>query len=157
MDPLTLVMLAVLGVLVFFMFRNSRKRQKDQASLQSQMVAGAEVMTNFGMYGTILSIDEESNRVALEIAPGTVVSLHRQTIARVVEPTADDDTVSDEDTDAVASGTDDPYAARTAELNKDTAIVMGEPEFGQRASDTNPAPDRTETTSPKSDPTKGDA
>jgi preprotein translocase subunit YajC len=153
MDPLTLVMLAVLGVLVFFMFRNSRKRQKDQASLQSQMVAGAEVMTNFGMYGTILSIDEESNKVALEIAPGTVVSLHRQTIARVVEPSV----VDDNDTDAVASDIDEPYAARSAELNKDTAIVMGEPEFGQRTNDVTPAPDRTETTSPKSDPTKGDA
>ena len=120
MDPLTLVMLAVLAVLVFFMFRNGRKRQKDQAALQSQMVAGAEVMTNFGMYGTILSIDEEANKVALEIAPGTVVHLHRQTIARVVEPT-----VAESDAEPVP----------TVQLNKDDAIVMGEPEFGQRVTD----------------------
>ena len=119
MDPLTLVMLAVLAVLVFFMFRNGRKRQKDQAALQSQMVAGAEVMTNFGMYGTILSIDEEANKVALEIAPGTVVHLHRQTIARVVEPT-----VAETETEVEA-----------ARLNQDDAIVMGEPEFGQRVTD----------------------
>lgn len=122
MDPLTLVMLAVLAVLVFFMFRNGRKRQKDQAALQSQMVAGAEVMTNFGMYGTILSIDEEANKVALEIAPGTVVHLHRQTIARVVEPT-------------VAESDSELEPAPTAQLNQDTAIVMGEPEFGQRVTD----------------------
>ncbi|MBG6059827.1 preprotein translocase subunit YajC [Cryobacterium sp. MP_M5] len=122
MDPLTLVMLAVLAVLVFFMFRNGRKRQKDQAALQSQMVAGAEVMTNFGMYGTILSIDEEANKVALEIAPGTVVHLHRQTIARVVEPT-------------VAETESEVEPAPTAQLNKDDAIVMGEPEFGQRVTD----------------------
>ncbi len=122
MDPLTLVMLAVLAVLVFFMFRNGRKRQKDQAALQSQMVAGAEVMTNFGMYGTILSIDEEANKVALEIAPGTVVHLHRQTIARVVEPT-------------VAESESEVEPAPTVQLNKDDAIVMGEPEFGQRVTD----------------------
>ncbi|TFC15363.1 preprotein translocase subunit YajC [Cryobacterium algoritolerans] len=122
MDPLTLVMLAVLAVLVFFMFRNGRKRQKDQAALQSQMVAGAEVMTNFGMYGTILSIDEEANKVALEIAPGTVVHLHRQTIARVVEPT-------------VAESDSEVEPAPTAQLNQDNAIVMGEPEFGQRVTD----------------------
>ncbi|TFD71056.1 preprotein translocase subunit YajC [Cryobacterium fucosi] len=122
MDPLTLVMLAVLAVLVFFMFRNGRKRQKDQAALQSQMVAGAEVMTNFGMYGTILSIDEEANKVALEIAPGTVVHLHRQTIARVVEPT-------------VAESESEVEPAPTARLNQDDAIVMGEPEFGQRVTD----------------------
>ncbi|TFC51682.1 preprotein translocase subunit YajC [Cryobacterium sp. TMT1-21] len=118
MDPLTLVMLVVLAALVFFMFRNSRKRQKDQAALQAQMVAGAEVMTNFGMYGTILSIDEEANKVALEIAPGTVVQLHRQTIARVIEPT-------------VAESEDAPVA----EIGQDTAGVMNEPEFGQRVAD----------------------
>ena len=43
MDPLTLVMLAVLALLVFFMFRNGRKRQKDTLSLQSKMVPGADV------------------------------------------------------------------------------------------------------------------
>ncbi len=122
MDPLTLVMLAVLAVLVFFMFRNGRKRQKDQAALQSQMVAGAEVMTNFGMYGTILSIDEEANKVALEIAPGTVVHLHRQTIARVVDP-------------IVAETESDVDSLEAAERNEDSAIVMGEPEFGQRVTD----------------------
>ena len=123
MDPLTLVMLAVLAALVFFMFRNSRKRQKDLAALQAQMVVGAEVMTNFGMYGTILAIDEEANKVALEIAPGTVVQLHRQTIARVVEP-------------IVA----EPEEEGVAELNQDTATVMGEPDFGQRVADTDDEP-----------------
>jgi len=104
------------------MFRNGRKRQKDQAALQSQMVAGAEVMTNFGMYGTILSIDEEANKVALEIAPGTVVHLHRQTIARVVDP-------------IVAETESDVDSLEAAALNEDSAIVMGEPEFGQRVTD----------------------
>ncbi|MCY7289318.1 MAG: preprotein translocase subunit YajC [Cryobacterium sp.] len=123
MDPLTLVMLAVLAALVFFMFRNSRKRQKDQAALQSQMVVGAEVMTNFGMYGTILAIDEEANKVALEIAPGTVVQLHRQTIARVVE-----------------SVMVEPEEEAVVELNQNSATVMGEPDFGQRVADTDDEP-----------------
>ncbi|TFB90405.1 preprotein translocase subunit YajC [Cryobacterium algoricola] len=145
MDPLTLVMLAVLALLVFFMFRNGRKRQKEQASLQSQMVAGANVMTNFGMYGTILSIDEEANKVELEIAPGTVVQMHRQAISRVVEPA-----VTADDADAeLESSVDDTHTAR---LNEDNAIVMGEPEFGERIADDAPSTDST-----KSDPTKGDA
>lgn len=115
-DITTMLMLAVLAVLVFFMFRNGRKRKADLEALQAQMVVGADVMTNFGMYGTIVSIDEAENRVALEIAPGTVVQIHRQTIARVVEPT-------------VAETEDAP----AAELNRDQGTVMGEPEFGQRA------------------------
>lgn len=105
MDPITLLMLAVLAVLIFFMFRNSRKRQRDAASLQEKMVVGAEVMTNSGVYGTLLSIDEEANQVMVETTPGTVLRLHRQTVARVVEhEVADVDDTEMNDTSEV----DDP-------------------------------------------------
>lgn len=126
-DPLTLVMLAVLALLVFFMFRNGRKRKKDQEALQSTMVAGADVMTNFGMYGTIVSIDEQENKVALLIAPGTIVQIHRQTIARVVTPPEDLPLAAES---SVADGT---VVGETE--------TFGEPEFGQRLdgdSDTRP-------------------
>ena len=46
-------MLAVLAVLVFFMFRNGRKRKRDLEALQSTMVPGAKIMTSSGIYGTI--------------------------------------------------------------------------------------------------------
>ncbi|MFB2583945.1 preprotein translocase subunit YajC [Herbiconiux liukaitaii] len=79
-------MLAVLAVLVIFMFRNSRKRQAQARELQDQVAVGAEVMTNFGLYGTILEMDEEENQVLLETTPGTVLKVHRQTVTRVVSP-----------------------------------------------------------------------
>ena len=113
-DPFTIIMLVVLAVLIFFMFRNSRKRQQemhDARELQAKVVAGAKVMTNFGVFGTILSIDEEENQVELESTPGTVLTVHRQTIARVVD------------------------AAEEAPATS-TAAVAGEPEFGQRVDDT---------------------
>lgn len=108
-DPFTIIMLAVLAVLIFFMFRNSRKRQADARELQSKVQAGAKVMTNFGVFGTILSIDEEDNQVLLETSPGTVLTVHRQTIARVVEPKVED--------------------------LDEAAAVDGEPEFGERVID----------------------
>ena len=140
MDPLTLVMLAVLALLVFFMFRNGRKRQKDTLALQSKMVAGADVMTNFGLYGTIVSIDEEENKVALEIAPGTIVQIHRQTIARVVEPT-------EATYDIVLPESDDNAAV--------TPTTAGEPEFGQRTA-FEPTTEQAETDN-NTEPKKGDA
>lgn len=112
-DPFTIIMLAVLAVLIFFMFRNSRKRQADARNLQAKVQPGAKVMTNFGVFGTILSIDEDENQVLLETSPGTVLTVHRQTIARVVEP-AEVDT--------------------TTEVGPDD--VEGEPEFGERVDDT---------------------
>jgi len=125
MDPMTLVMLAVLAVLVFFMFRNGRKRKAEQEKLQSTMVPGADVMTNFGLFGTIVSIDEVDNKVALEIAPGTVVHLHRQAIARVVEPVAESSAAEAVDGDVTAPGLDETHGR-----------LVGDPEFGERLDET---------------------
>ena len=108
MDPLTLIMLAVLAVLIIFMVRNSRKRKRDTEELATKITEGAYVMTNFGLYGTILSIDTENNVIILESTPGTVVKVHRQTVTRVV-PTEDE-------TVAVA----------------ETAVDEHAPEFGER-------------------------
>ena len=43
---------------------------------------GAKVMTTFGVFGTVLSIDEENNQVTIESGPGTVLRVHRQAIGR---------------------------------------------------------------------------
>ncbi len=92
MDPLTIVMLGILALLIFFMFRNSRKRKAEQEMLQEKMVPGAEVMTNFGLFGTLVSVDDDSNVATIETSPGSTVRVHRQTLARVIEdePTVDD-------------------------------------------------------------------
>lgn len=92
MDPLTIVMLGVLALLIFFMFRNSRKRKQELENLQEKMVPGAEVMTNFGLFGTLVSIDEDANVAVIETSPGSTVRVHRQTLARVIE----DDVVEEE-------------------------------------------------------------
>ncbi len=86
MDIMTLGMLAVLVVLIFFMFRNNRKRQAEAKKLQDSLAPGARVMTNFGLYGTLVSIDETENIAVLKLLGTAKVEVHRQTIARVIEP-----------------------------------------------------------------------
>jgi len=103
MDPLTIVMLAILAMLIFFMWRNSKKRREDMAKLQEQMVPGAAVMTNFGLFGTLVSIDEENNVAVLETSPGNEVRVHRQTLARVVDET-ESATEGDEAEEEAAEG-----------------------------------------------------
>jgi len=98
-DPLTIVMLGVLALLVFFMFRNSRKRKRDLEDLQLKMVPGAEVMTNFGLFGTLVSIDDDSNVAVIETSPGSTVRVHRQTLSRVID---------DEPTEVEAGSDDQP-------------------------------------------------
>ncbi len=122
-DPLTIVMVVILAALIFFMFRNSRKRQREQAETRSKMVPGAEVMTNFGLYGTLLSVNEDDNTAVIETSPGHVVKVHRQVLARVVEPTVAEPAEGDADAEAVSG---------SAELNEDHAIRHDEPEYGER-------------------------
>jgi preprotein translocase subunit YajC len=117
-DPLTIVMLAILALLIVFMFRNSRKRQREQQELSKKVIPGANVMTNFGLFGKILSIDEDESQVRLETSPGTVLTLHRQAIARVV-----DKVISEK-----------PEATKPEALNEDSA-PQGEPEYGERIED----------------------
>lgn len=117
MDPLTIVMLAVLALLIFFMIRNSRKRRADLAELQEKMVPGAEVMTNFGLFGTLLEIDEDSNIAVLETGPGSTVRVHRQTLARVVEEDVVEDGADEADEIDADDSTDAPR------LNESSADV----------------------------------
>lgn len=112
MDFYTLSLVVVFGALLAFMFYNNRKRQKQQQELQAKMQPGSEVMTSFGLFGTLLSVDEETNVAEVETTPGTVVRVHRQTLTRVVEDTtatapatadADDRPIAVEDADVETS------------------------------------------------------
>jgi preprotein translocase subunit YajC len=100
---------AVLVVLVLFMFRNGRKRQRDQQALTDSLKPGAEIMTTFGVFGTVESVDEAENKVVLRTGPTSEITIHRQAVGRVVTPvagaeepvvdTADSAEVVDHDTD----------------------------------------------------------
>ncbi|MEA9985126.1 MULTISPECIES: preprotein translocase subunit YajC [Subtercola] len=123
MDPLTLVMLAVLAVLIIFMVRNSRKRKRETEELSQKITEGAYVMTNFGVYGTILTIDVENNQILLETTPGTVLKVHRQTVTRVV-PT--EEAVSIDEPAMIDDGTEPEFGERIHEARvSDTKAESG--------------------------------
>jgi preprotein translocase subunit YajC len=118
----TLIIIAIaLAVFVFFQFRSSRKRQKDAAARQAAIEPGVEVMTNYGLFGTIVSIDEANNFAFLETSPGNVIKVHRSTILKAAdELVVPDETPAEDETPAAA------------QLNEDHAIPAGEPQFGER-------------------------
>ena len=94
-DPFTLMMLAVLAMMVIFMIRNSRKQKADREALAAKVVKGANVMTTSGIFGTVLSIDEDENEIVVESTPGTKLRIHRQAVVSVVEkPVAEADALA---------------------------------------------------------------
>ncbi len=127
-DPLTIGLVVLLAVMVIFMFRNSRKRKRDAEQLQNKFVPGAEIMTQHGIYGTLISVDDEKNEAIIETTPGTRLRVHRQTISRVIDPVEADEAVIDE-----PSGTQ--LEAGTHELNQDHAMPAGDPQYGERVGD----------------------
>ncbi|WP_267423158.1 MULTISPECIES: preprotein translocase subunit YajC [unclassified Curtobacterium] len=123
------ILIVIVVAFAAFMFYNSRKRKKQQGELATKMVPGARVMLSFGLYGTLLSVDDEKVTADVEIAPGTVVTVHRQTLSRVV-----DDTASDIET---TTATPVDTTEHVTELN-------GEPIYGERADDAEQAKRKTE-------------
>ncbi|MFM2412341.1 MAG: preprotein translocase subunit YajC [Actinomycetota bacterium] len=85
MDPLSLGMYAIIIVMVVFMIRNSRKQKQAREELNNKVTKGANVMTTAGIYGTVVSVDDDENEIVIESTPGTVLRMHRQSVASIVE------------------------------------------------------------------------
>ncbi|UKA60854.1 preprotein translocase subunit YajC [Arthrobacter sp. FW306-2-2C-D06B] len=106
---MTILLFAMLGVFIFMMFRRNKKTQQQQAKLQSQFAPGVDVMTSFGLFGRIVSMDDAENKVVLELSPGNLATVHRQAVTKIVEPVEEaavdvpDDASSLTDADASAS------------------------------------------------------
>ena len=76
----------VLLVLVFWflILRPMRKRQQQFTKTQNSIEAGSRVMLASGIFGDVVSMDDET--LELKISPETTVTVLRQAIARVIAP-----------------------------------------------------------------------
>jgi len=85
MDSFSLLMVAVLGLLIYFMIRNSRKQKRTQEELAMKLKPGAEVMTSFGLFATVVEINDDTNVAIVDVGKGVTLSVHRQTLTKVIE------------------------------------------------------------------------
>lgn len=86
MDPMTLIMLGMIGLLIVFMVRNGKKRREMMANLQDNIQPGAEVMLQSGIFGTIESVDEEDLTKVVVRSGTTTFVVHRSAIGNVITP-----------------------------------------------------------------------
>jgi len=123
-DPMTILLFVMLGLFVFMMFRRNKKTQQQQAAMQSKFAPGVDVMTSFGLFGRIVSIDEAENKVVIELSPGNEATVHRQAVTKVVEKAEEEAPVVPDDASSLTVADETPAATETpdetiARLNKE--------------------------------------
>jgi len=112
------IMLALIAVLIIFMVRNGRKRQRAAMEMQNNLVPGAEVMLQSGIYGTIEEVDAEANRVTLRSGGSTLI-VHRNAIGQIITPVDAPEEVADD----IAPDDDPEFGERIAEAGKNDAAT----------------------------------
>jgi preprotein translocase subunit YajC len=83
-NPSLLIFIVVIAGMFWFMSRSQRKNRQRVADLQSRLTPGQEVMTGAGIYGRI--IDTDGDKARIEVAPGVVLTVAKQAVARAVDP-----------------------------------------------------------------------
>ncbi|MGR9053242.1 MAG: preprotein translocase subunit YajC [Gammaproteobacteria bacterium] len=74
-----------LGILVFFYFiflRPQSKRAKEQKQMIASLSKGVEVVTNGGILGKVVELDE--NFVKLEVGENTFIQVQRHAVANLM-------------------------------------------------------------------------
>jgi preprotein translocase subunit YajC len=79
-----LPLVAILGLFFFMVVRPQQRRQREIRTLQDSLQVGQRVMMSSGIYGTVVSLTDDTAR--LEVAPGTQIEIARAAIAKLDEP-----------------------------------------------------------------------
>ncbi len=103
-----LPLLLLVAAFVFLVLRPARNRQRQQAALQNSLDVGADVMLTSGVFGTVTWIGDET--LEIEIAPDTVVRVHRQAVGKVL---------SDEESARMANEPSDVFDSEESETDDD--------------------------------------
>lgn len=83
-----LILIVIIAVGAYFLFIRPRSMaQRRQRETMQELGPGDEVLTGAGIFGTVL--DVASDRITLETAPGTRITVLRSTIARRITPDTD--------------------------------------------------------------------
>lgn len=75
-----LLLIAMVGVMYFFMLRPQIKKQKEQAKFSDSLTKGSDVVTASGIIGRINKI--ENNIVTLQVDPKTFIKVTKGSISK---------------------------------------------------------------------------
>jgi preprotein translocase subunit YajC len=83
-----LVLILLIGLAAYFLFIRPRSMaQRRQRETLQELGPGDEVLTGSGIFGTVL--DVANDRITIETAPGTRLTVLRSAVARRITPDAE--------------------------------------------------------------------
>jgi preprotein translocase subunit YajC len=85
----------ILGVFWFLIIRPQQKKQKEHVSMVDSLRKGDKVITNGGIFGTIVKVGDD--RITLEIASKVQIQIERQQVARMDKKIAESKEDPDDD------------------------------------------------------------
>jgi preprotein translocase subunit YajC len=130
-SSLQIVFLVVAVGIVIFMIFNGRRNRAKQAAAKAEMLPGSEIMTNFGLFGKLLSVDEVTNVAEIETSPGVIVKVHRQTLSKVVTPSETGDSTAPRSVEEAMERANREAAEKEAAAKVDSEA----PAYGERVDD----------------------
>lgn len=113
-------LLVILVAMIAFwsvVMRPARTQQRRIAQLQRELEVGHEVVLSSGIFGTVRELDPE--RVQLEVAPGTVLTVARQVVVRRVDHSDPSTHISQFDSDQSDQSGLDGQDGQHADLDPD--------------------------------------
>lgn len=114
------ILLLVIGLGGYLFIRAQRNARKRQAQTQSVIEVGSRVITTSGMYGTVVSVDDDAYE--LEIDDDVIVRFVKAAVTRLApEPSPD------ADADAAETDADD------VPVVDDTPVTLAKPDPADQA------------------------
>jgi preprotein translocase subunit YajC len=119
--PAYLLIFVTVGLMWLLLIRPQQRRLREHQRLVASLEAGAAVLTQGGLYGTITAIDGDV--AELEVAPGVVVRVAKASVAVLVEPRRPDtpsDIDNQDDDESVDNRADESVDNRADEQNAES-------------------------------------
>lgn len=76
-------LIIIFAIFYFLIIRPQNKKMKDHQKLVSSIKKGDEVVTNSGIYGKIIQINEKDNNINLEISEGVQIKILKSYITDI--------------------------------------------------------------------------
>jgi preprotein translocase subunit YajC len=88
-SPMMLIMLPLLLVYMFFMFRGPKKKQQEHQKMVSSLQKNARVRTIGGIFGTVLDVRDDEIVLKIDESNNTKIRVSPQAIATVLTDKAE--------------------------------------------------------------------